>query len=146
MNYTFLSSFNYRTGEIKNIFNIPKDIYLTNYNSNDSLLTTQRPFQIYSLKSSSPHLLVNSSFSEGISDLSISKSLCWNYNEMVVENFNPTTNTITITKTIDAPIDNSVIQILTLIEYGNFICTFVLIVAVLIISKKEGLWSIDFSE
>ena len=133
---TYLDSFNFTSSVFKTNFVIPKYVHISNVDTNYSSYITDYPVQIYSLKNN--ELLSKTSFDQGIWDSSLTKAICWNYNEIKLVNFNPTTNTVTTRKTIDATLDSSVIQILNIIEYSNFICTGILIVAVIVLSKKEG--------
>ena len=140
---TYLDSFNYSSSGFKINLELFYPISISNVNTNYSYYITNNPVQIFSLKNNK--LITKTSFDQGIWNVPLTKSICWNYNsEIKVVNFNPTTNSFTIGKTVDASLDSTVIQILNIIEYSNFICTLVLIVAIIVLLKKEKLIDLDY--
>ena len=142
--YTQLKSFNYSSQSFNVISDINTSLTITKMNNFQNEFVTERPVQLYSFKNSHLDLLLNTTYDTSIWDDSFSRAIGFNFDSVILFDYDSNTNTMISNRILFKSMTRDTKQLLNLINYFNLISTIVSFIAIIVVSKLEHVWDLDY--
>lgn len=142
--YTQLNSFNFSSQKENVITKMNKGLFINSINTKLQVFTTQYPNQLYSLEKSITHLLLASNYQVVVWNNLYTKALATNSDKIILFTFDYQTQKINNEQVLFLSITTNDKLVLNIVESFNLISTGVLFVAIIIISKIENVWDLDY--